>query len=54
MPESTIRVVRDDCPYAGNLVGDLGEEFVLKEKLHFFSVDETLLRRGKVIHAGHR
>jgi hypothetical protein len=37
MPESTVRVLRDDCSYAENLVGDLGEEFVLKEKLHFFS-----------------
>ena len=36
MPESTIRVLRDDCSYAENLVGDLGEGFVLKEKLHFF------------------
>ena len=37
MPESTIRVLRDDCPYAENLVGVLDEEFMLKEKLHFFS-----------------
>jgi hypothetical protein len=54
MPESTIRVLRDDCSYAENLVGDLGGEFVLKEKLHFFFVDGSLLRRRKVIHAGRR
>jgi hypothetical protein len=35
MPESTIRVLRDDCSCAENLVGVLGEEFILKEKLHF-------------------
>ncbi len=47
MPESTIQVLRDDCPCAENLVGDLGEEFILKEKLHFFFRVDTFIERKK-------
>ena len=46
MPESTIRVLRDDCSCTENLVGSWVRKFALERGASFF-VDEALLRRRR-------
>jgi hypothetical protein len=62
MPESTIRVLRDDqtmqsliktVPVLKTLSEFSDEESMLKEKLHYWS-QEVFEGRGKKIQAGHR
>jgi hypothetical protein len=43
MPESTIRVLRDDCSCTENLVGSWVRKFALERGASFFFVDEALL-----------
>ncbi len=46
MPESTIRVLRDDCPYAENLVGVLGWRIHVEREASLF---ESKRCRGEKI-----
>ena len=45
MPESTIRVLRDDCSCTENLVGSWVRKFALKRGASFFFVDEVLFEK---------
>ena len=45
MPESTIRVLRDDCSCTENLVGSWVRKFALERGASFFFVDETPFER---------
>jgi hypothetical protein len=47
MPESTIRVLRDDCPYAENLVGVLGEEIRVEKRSFIFFRRQDVVEKKK-------